>query len=312
VSSLFNKIIHRKSSTNNLPSESKPGVETSPSITMESNLGKEKNNSVTKPIKHQLETPQLIVGVSQSVGIQRDHNEDALFSLTSNLASDDSNKYFGLFIVADGMGGHENGEIASRIAVGELSSFVINNIYLPLFSTSSNQTQLSIHELLRSGVVQAHQSIKREAMGGGTTLTAVMILGDQMISAHVGDSRLYSIDTDGINQLLTHDHSLVKRLEEIGQISSEQASTHPQRNVLYRALGQGDPVEPDIATFPCKPGNILILCSDGLWGVVPDKDMTEIILSIPEPQVACQTLIQKANAAGGPDNISVIIIRIPE
>ncbi len=312
MTSILKKIFNRKSSTDDPPAKFDPGEFNSFSSTTVSTVDQEDDKYITKTKQYHLDTPQLIVGVSQSVGIQRDHNEDTLFSLTSNLASDEGKKQFGLFIVADGMGGHENGEIASSIAVSELTSFVINNIYLPILSTQSNHTQLSIHEILRSGMIHAHQSIKKEAIGGGTTLTAVLILGDQMINAHVGDSRLYIIDKEGNIQLLTHDHSMVKRLVDIGQISPEQASTHPQRNVLYRALGQGDPFEPDIATFPCKPGSILVLCSDGLWGVVPELDMKDIILSTPEPQLASQTLIQRANAAGGPDNISVIIIRVPE
>jgi protein phosphatase len=113
-------------------------------------------------------------------------------------------------------------------------------------------------------------------------------------------------------QLLTHDHSLVKRLEEIGQISPEQTSTHPQRNILYRALGQGEPFEPDITTFQVYQGFQLLLCSDGLWGVLPENELTAIVRSSSEPQLVCQSLINSANAAGGPDNISVIIVRIPD
>jgi protein phosphatase len=112
-------------------------------------------------------------------------------------------------------------------------------------------------------------------------------------------------------KLLTHDHSLVKRLEDLGQISPEQASIHPQRNVLYRALGQPELLEPDIASFPLQPGDQLLICSDGLWGVIPEDETTRIINTTPEPQSACQALVDLANQAGGPDNISVILVRIP-
>jgi protein phosphatase len=106
-----------------------------------------------------------------------------------------------------------------------------------------------------TGVIQAHQKIKKEALGSGTTLTAALILGDQMTIAHVGDSRAYLLNPHGNLNLLTRDHTLVKRLQEIGQITPDQASTHPQRNILYRALGQGEPFEPDIASFQLQPGS---------------------------------------------------------
>jgi PPM family protein phosphatase len=165
---------------------------------------------------------------------------------------------------------------------------------------------------MQTGIVSAHQVIKKIAAGSGTTLTAALILGHQLTIGHVGDSRAYLIGTGAKIQLLTHDHSLVKRLVEIGQISAEQASVHPQRNVLYRALGQGEPFEPDISSFHLQEGDHLVLCSDGLWGVVPENLLAETVHSTPEPHLACQLLTQSANSAGGPDNISVIIVQIPE
>lgn len=258
-----------------------------------------------------LDVPQLIVGVAQSVGIQRDHNEDSLFTLTTNLLVDEKTVNFGLFIIADGMGGHDNGELASRLAVDRLASHAINALYLPLISSTVSQNDYSLQEVLQAGMLQAHHAIKKETDGGGTTLTAALILGDQVTLIHVGDSRAYYIDPVGDMKLLTRDHSLVKRLEEIGQISSEQAQSDPRRNVLYRAVGQGEPFEPDTTSFHICPGCQLLICSDGLWGVVPDENIATIACSSIEPQVVCQSLIYAANQAGGPDNISVIIIRLP-
>jgi len=262
-------------------------------------------------MRHHLEIPQLIVGVAQSVGIQRDHNEDTLFTLTTNLLMDERTINFGLYIVADGMGGHDNGELASRMAVDGLASHVINNLFLPLISTSNKKNEVSLHEVMQAGVLSAHQAIKKETEGGGTTLTAVLILGDQLTITHVGDIRAYYIDPLGNLKLLTRDHSLVKRLEEIGQISSDEALTHPQRNVLYRALGQGEPFEPDISSMQVCQGCQILICSDGLWGVVPDVDLSTVANSLIEPQLACQSLVQSAKQAGGPDDISVIIVRLP-
>ena len=258
-----------------------------------------------------LETPQLQVGIAQSVGIQRDSNEDSLFTLTNNLVSNGRTVNFGLYIIADGMGGHENGELASSIAVRKLSAYVINTFFLPSLSSIDHQLDISLQEVMRDGVMNAHQAIKLAAMGSGTTLTAALIVGDQITIAHVGDSRAYAIDHTGHHQLLTHDHSLVKRLEEIGQITPEEASVHPKRNLLYRALGQGDQLEPDITSFSTCDWSKLILCTDGLWGVVPENEFLHIIASTSEPQIACELLVMSANTHGGPDNISVVMVQFP-
>jgi serine/threonine protein phosphatase PrpC len=258
-----------------------------------------------------LQTPQLSIGVAQSVGIERDNNEDSVFTLTTSLLVDLRVINFGLYIVADGMGGHDNGELASRLAVDGLASHVINTLYLPLISSSETNIEFSLHEMMRAGILQAHQAIKKHTDGGGTTLTAALIMGDQLTITHVGDSRAYYIDPLGEMKLLTRDHSLVKRLEEIGQITSEQALTDPRRNVLYRALGQGEPFEPDITSMQVCPGCQLLICSDGLWGVIAQDDLSMMVNSSLEPQYVCQAMVQAANQAGGPDNISAIIVRLP-
>jgi protein phosphatase len=132
-----------------------------------------------------------------------------------------------------------------------------------------------------------------------------------MIIAHVGDSRAYSIDSQGKIEALTRDHSLVKRLVELGQISREEAAIHPQRNVLYRALGQGEPFDPDIKRMQIPENGYLLICSDGLWGVVPEEEIAKVIITSATPDLACQALIDAANAAGGPDNITAILIQLP-
>lgn len=261
-------------------------------------------------VKH-LETPQILVGVAQSIGKERETNEDSLFSLTMNLNSNGLVRNFGLYLIADGMGGHEDGEVASRIAIEKMSSYVIDKFLLPSISNKNHQLDNSIQEVLRDGVISAHQAIKHTVKGSGTTLTAALILGDQLTLAHVGDSRAYIIDPDWRMTLLTHDHSLVKRLEEIGQLTTEEASRHPKRNLLYRALGQGDQIDPDISSYRIYPGQMLLLCTDGLWGVLPEVDINQLVRSSPEAQIICQSLINAANSAGGPDNISVILVCFP-
>jgi PPM family protein phosphatase len=258
-----------------------------------------------------LETSQLISASELSVGKQRDHNEDALFTLTTNMISDRRQVPFGLYIIADGMGGHLNGEVASEMAVRVMSNYVLTNIFTPLFSLNPAPPENSFQEIMREGVQKAHETIRNQVEGGGTTLTAILVLGEQITIAHVGDSRAYAFNKEDEMEILTKDHSLVKRLEELGQITEDEAAVHPQRNVLYRALGQGEPFEPDIISTPLpKPGHLL-LCSDGLWGVVPGEEISRIISTSPSVHQSCINLIKAANQAGGPDNISAILVRIP-
>jgi len=131
-----------------------------------------------------------------------------------------------------------------------------------------------------------------------------------MTIGHVGDSRAYAIRSGGRIDALTRDHSLVKRLEELGQISSEEAAAHPQRNVLYRALGQGEVLEPDIFTSPFPQPGYLLLCSDGLWSVISNDTIYSIVHDATSLQGACQALITAANDAGGPDNITAVLVQL--
>jgi protein phosphatase len=165
---------------------------------------------------------------------------------------------------------------------------------------------------MKTGVENSHTLISENAPGGGTTLTAVLVIGTQMTIAHVGDSRAYAIYLDGRMQTLTRDHSLVKRLEELGQITAEEAAVHPQKSMLYNALGQGDIPRPDVFTAALPQPGYLMVCSDGLWGVVPEDEIFSIITSAPNPQMACQNLLDAANAYGGPDNITVILARMTD
>ena len=165
---------------------------------------------------------------------------------------------------------------------------------------------------MSDGIHSAHEAILEQAPGGGTTLTGLLILNDQLTIAHIGDSRAYHINSEGNPKVLTTDHSLVKRLQDLGQITSDEAAVHPQRNVLYRALGQAEKIDEELITSPIPSSGYLVICSDGLWGLVSDSEMVEIITTAGSLQHASQKLIQAANAAGGPDNITVIIIQIPE
>jgi serine/threonine protein phosphatase PrpC len=261
---------------------------------------------------HDHRNNHIIVGYSQSVGIQRDHNEDALFTLTTSLNSNEGASESGLYIIADGMGGHQHGEIASDVAIRSLAGYVTRKVFTPILNPKPSQPSETIQEIMRDGMLEAHRAIIKSAPGGGTTMTSILLLGDQMTVAHVGDSRAYTILQDGNIQCLTRDHSLVNRLIELGQLTLEEAATHPQRNVLYRTLGLGEPFEPDIQTIHLVHNHYLLICSDGLWGVIPESEITKIVAESTDPSQACEKLVEAANEAGGPDNISVILVMLPK
>ncbi len=253
---------------------------------------------------------RLVAGSGLDLGQRRENNEDALLCFSGAIGSRIENEPLGIYLIADGMGGHRNGELASETAVRTIGTYLLGKLYKPVFSPDHHPSNESLSEILESAVQEAHKAVKRTAPGGGCTLTAALVVGSQLVLAHLGDSRAYSITRDGNIKALTKDHSLVKRLQEMGQLTEEQAATHPQKSVLYRALGQGESVQADIfnSSMP-DPGHLLI-CSDGLWGVVEEKDIQRIVNESGSPDLACQQLIEAANAAGGPDNISVVLVRL--
>lgn len=255
---------------------------------------------------------RLRYGQATDVGMERSGNQDALLTLSGIIESADSPPPFGMFIVADGMGGHTDGERASFVAATTLARHVANLVYLPMLTEqelSSNQP--TIPEVLEEAMQEADRQVKSRVPEGGTTLTAAIIYRNLLYIAHVGDSRAYLIN-DGNMELITRDHSLARRLQEIGHLTPEEAEAYPQKNVLYRAIGQGDLLEDvDRATRRLLPGSQLLLCSDGLWGVVNDQTILKIIEESTDVQEACDRLIAAANQAGGPDNITAVLVQMP-
>jgi protein phosphatase len=252
------------------------------------------------------------IGIGNSTGIRRDHNEDALFSMSSNLISNDASVPMGLYIVADGMGGHVQGEKASEFAIQAMVETVVPELIPTAVGLSPLLDENKMEEIMTEGVHSAHRAVQGNVPGGGSTLTGMLILGDRITIAHIGDSRAYHFESESDPHVLTTDHSLVKRLEDLGQITADEAAIHPQRNILYRALGQVEQTDAEIISLETPASGYLVLCSDGLWGAVSDKEMQKIIFRDANPQEASKTLLEAANRAGGPDNISVIIIKIPE
>ncbi len=254
---------------------------------------------------------RLTYGLSSDIGMVRNNNQDALFTLFSAAVSVENQPDFGLFIVADGMGGHHEGERASAIAVRTIAQHIVESFYRSLLDPTLKPTDRPVvPEVLSAAVQKANEAVSAAIPEGGTTVTAAVILADLAYIAHVGDSRAYLITDDGIEQI-TRDHSLVQRLIELDQLTPEEAAAHPQRNVLYRAIGQSENLEVDAITHRLPAGARLLLCSDGLWNQVAESNLLQIVQSSRTPQEACDHLITIANDRGGPDNITVVIIQVP-
>ena len=241
--------------------------------------------------------------VSQTdVGCQRENNEDSLGYWES--ADDSVFKRLGrLAVIADGMGGAEGGQFASRIAVDTVQEH---------YSAGEGNPQ----QLLNEAFQLANSRVREKAretpslQGMGTTLTAIAVADLQLHFAHVGDSRIY-LERDGKLRLLSRDHSLVSRLVESGVIRAEDADSHPQRHVLTAAIGVAGAPEPDVPPQPVllKSNDVVLICTDGLWGQMAESEISEILSSL-TPDDAGKSLISLAKERGGPDNISLQILRI--
>ena len=248
---------------------------------------------------------------AQSVGLQREKNEDSLFKICAAIYENGLQIPFGTFVVADGMGGHQHGELASAAAVEKFIEIAVNNIYSPQLMEQKLKSVIETEQITKMAVQKANAYVQAQAPGGGTTLTAAIVYGNNLTIAHVGDSRAYLFHPDGSLELKTRDHSLVSKLVETGQITEKQAGSHPQRNILLRALGNGADPEVDVVSMEFPQDTILLICSDGLWGVVPEKEMVAVIVENSFLPDACKKMVAKANARGGPDNISVVLVRHP-
>jgi len=252
----------------------------------------------------------LAVGIASHVGLVRQRNEDSALVATSLAVGDSVMPPFGVFIVADGMGGHSEGEMASRLASRIVASEVVRQVYTPSLGIDSSEPGKPIQDILQESVKQANWQVNAQNPESGTTVTAALVVNGRLYVAHVGDSRAYLLhDARARVELLTLDHSFVQRLEDAGQITAEEAAVHPQRNILYRAIGQGDNLEVDTFSRPLVPPCWLLICSDGLWGVVPAETMSQIVGSAKSPQQGCDQLVNAALKGGGPDNITVIVAR---
>jgi len=247
----------------------------------------------------------LETGYGWDTGLVRKLNEDSVFCCTFDLRTSSGTVSAGLLAVADGMGGHDAGEVASDLAIRIFQAECISGLLarqakpgLPLLASAFSQANNAVLEA----------AAERSLQGMGTTLTAALIAGQDMYVAHIGDSRCYIINTRETLQVTT-DHSVVQEMVDKGHISAEEALAHPRRNEITRVLGYSADSGPDLIQIKLYAGDNILLCSDGLCGVLPSDKIKETALGSQSPAQACADLISQVNLAGGPDNISVIIAR---
>jgi len=272
-------------------------------------FGKKRSTSTLVPIVEEKESLTIIVGAATDKGLVRDYNQDALFTLSAQVSQGQDLLPIGLYIVADGMGGEQDGDRASSLALRTVANWILHEIYEPFLTLGTAAGLRPINEVLTEAIVTANSKVQEQLPHGGTTLTCAFLLGTNAFIAHVGDSRAYLISRNSIRQL-TKDHSLVNRLIELGQLTPEEAKTHPQRNVLYRAVGRSGNLEVDTYLQSLPTGSSLLLCCDGLWSAVTDDEILAIVNDSASPQMICRRLIAQANDHGGEDNITVVLIQV--
>lgn len=232
--------------------------------------------------------PASTFGSRTDVGCVREHNEDSLVVAPP------------LYVVCDGMGGHAAGEVASEIAVNVIADRAPATPDAAALGQAVEEANLAIIQAAREGVGRA---------GMGCTCTAAILENERLIVAQVGDSRAYLLH-GGTLQQITRDHSLMADFIEAGQITPEEARVHPQRSVITRALGSDPRTQPDLFEINVNTGDRLLICSDGLTSMIEDYEIEDILNRTPDPQIAASKLVNAAIAAGGHDNVTVIVVNV--
>jgi protein phosphatase len=229
------------------------------------------------------------------IGMVRSHNEDSFRCLSLGR--------YALFVVADGMGGHDAGEIASKIAVETVCDNVRDG------AQQVRDPLLLVSDAVRKANTAVKQEGTRRRSDMGTTLGVALVSDNEAFVANVGDSRIYWIENGSITQV-TADHSLVAKLVSAGKLTREEARNHPKANLLYRTIGTDEAVTVDTFRVALKKGGSLLLCTDGLWGMVPDEEIRKVCDREQDPQEACIRLVRLANDNGGQDNITAVVVKV--
>jgi protein phosphatase len=250
---------------------------------------------------------RYVAAAKTDVGQKRQGNEDR-FCLDPSL---------GLYVVADGMGGHAAGEVASRLAVETIQEWMEKYlsgadvaIVGPAVAAGSAEANFLLSSIrLANRIIFDSAKDRREYAGMGTTVVAVLTHGDRFVLAHVGDSRIYQIRGDRIVQV-SRDHSFVQEQVDNGMMSAAEAHQSQYRHMITRALGLKESVDVDLTEQPARPGDVMLLCSDGLSDLLDDEDMLAAVRDHADDlNQACQALVDRANAKGGDDNITVLMVQ---
>lgn len=269
---------------------------------------------------------RLNAAAATNAGRVHQLNQDTVFAVTNVTSGGDP---AGLFVVADGMGGHQAGEVASQLAVATMERELLPlidsgagedtepSLPNPLAATANDGAHGYLQQRLQSAIQQANMAIIAHAQQNpnetgsmGTTITCVMVDGDQAVVANVGDSRTYRLRQRELEQL-TEDHSYVARLVRAGQLQPEDIFTHPRRNVITRSLGHRADIEIDTWSHQIRAGDRFLLCSDGLWEMVQNEDLLrDYVARSDDPSATVTMLIDAANERGGADNIGVVVVHV--
>ena len=277
--------------------------------------------AVEQPMLSQSPFPtgvQLLVASNSDAGNVRrsDPNEDSTLVLQLQRVHESLSTPAGVFIVADGLGGHDNGQVASRMAVNVIAERMVRELLGEPLQTEREGAEVKAPDeddlvgLLRNTIEEANlalcQKNQRDKTDMGSTLTGYMIVGEHAYIVNVGDSRTYMVRGGQIYQLTT-DHSLVGQLVAGGLIEPDDVYTHPQRSQIFRSLGDKPNVQVDVFKQQLLPGDILLSCSDGLWEMIRNPQIESILNNAPDPQTACTRLLDAANTNGGEDNVSAVV-----
>jgi len=265
-----------------------------------------------RPAQQEQPLMRLLVGLRSDTGQVRELDEDSMFVLTMAYTYESVTHQLGLFVVADGMGGHEGGEVASQLAIQTAAQVLLHDLFGPELAGSGLSTD-EILDCIENAIHKANDEVYLERQKRendmGTTLTAIFVKDWTLHLGHVGDCRAYRWGKEGLQQLTT-DHSIVAGMAAAGTILPEEIYTHPQRSVIYRCVGDEPTVEVDVGSMQLDPGERLLVCCDGLWEMLRNEGIEDILLAEADPQAACDLMVHQANLAGGTDNISVIIVQL--